>query len=185
MSYSLIVGIAFGLAMDAMVVSIAAGIFISRITPRHVFRLAFHFGLFQAIMPIIGWLIGSSFATQIAEWDHWIAFGLLSFIGGKMAIEGIRNDVRALSSDPSRGVLLITLALATSIDALAVGLSFAMLEVSVWLPSAIIGIITGGLSTLGVLFGGRIGNRCRRGATLCGAGVLLLIGLKILISHLV
>ncbi|MBW1807418.1 MAG: manganese efflux pump [Deltaproteobacteria bacterium] len=184
MSYFTITGIAFGLAMDAMVVSVASGIYISKITPRHVFRLAFHFGLFQAIMPIIGWLIGNSFAAYITGWDHWVAFGLLFLIGGKMGFEGIKGDEQELSTDPSRGILLITLAIATSIDALAVGLSLAMLEVSIWLPSIIIGLITGGLSTLGVLFGNRIGNRWRRCATLFGGCVLILIGLKILVSHL-
>lgn len=179
-----IIGIAFGLAMDALAVSIASGITIARVTPRHVFRLAFHFGLFQALMPIIGWFAGTSFAAQIAQWDHWVAFGLLSLIGGKMGLEGLKSQEQELSGDPSRGLMMVSLSIATSIDALAVGLSFAMLQVSIWIPAAVIGLITGALSTFGVLFGNRIGNRWRRGATLCGSVVLIGIGLKILISHL-
>lgn len=184
-SIFIIIGIAFGLAMDALAVSIASGIYISKITPRHVFRLAFHFGLFQALMPIIGWLVGSSFAAYIVDWDHWVAFTLLTLIGGKMGYEAIKGDEQTMSTDPSRGMLMITLSIATSIDALAVGLSFAMLKVSIWLPALIIGLITGLLSTIGVIFGNRIGNRWRRTAMICGSLVLFMIGLKILISHLV
>jgi putative Mn2+ efflux pump MntP len=184
MSYLIIIGIAFGLAMDALAVSIASGIYISKVTGRHVFRLAFHFGLFQALMPIIGWFAGNSFAAYIVDWDHWVAFGLLTLIGGKMSYEGFKREDPELNNDPSRGILLVSLSIATSIDALAVGLSFAMLDVRIWVPSAIIGMITGGLSAVGVIFGSRIGNRWRRTATMCGGFVLILIGLKILISHL-
>jgi len=183
MSYPLVVGIAFGLAMDALAVSIASGIFIQEMTPRHVFRLAFHFGLFQALMPIIGWLAGTGFAAHIVEWDHWVAFGLLTFLGGKMALDGIREAAPELSRDPSRGFMMVSLALATSIDALAVGLSFAMLNIDIWVPCLIIGVITGALSMFGVLFGNRIGHRWRRSAALLGGLVLILIGTKILLSH--
>lgn len=182
MNYLLITGIAVGLAMDAFAVSIASGIFIARLTPRHVFRLAFHFGLFQALMPIIGWFAGSSFADYISAWDHWAAFGLLSAIGGKMIVDGIKGEDPELSKDPSRGLMLVTLSIATSIDALAVGLSFAMLEVAIWTPALIIGIITGLMSMIGVLFGNRIGARWSRGAALCGGVILVAIGLKILIT---
>lgn len=184
MSILLIVGIAFGLSMDALAVSIAAGIFIRQVTGRHVFRLAFHFGLFQALMPIIGWSAGKTFAAAVAAWDHWVAFGILTVIGLKMAGEGVKDEDQHLTKDPSRGVTLLSLSIATSIDALAVGFSFSLLDVSIWLPSAIIGLITGTLSALGVLFGMRIGNRWRRGAALCGGIVLILIGLNLLISHL-
>ncbi len=183
MSLPIIIGIAFGLAMDALAVSIASGIFIRKITPRHIFRLAFHFGLFQALMPLLGWLAGHSFSEYIVEWDHWVAFGLLSTIGGKMAYDGIKGDEPELTRDPSRGLLMVSLAVATSIDALAVGLSFAMLNVDIWVPCLIIGVITGALSTLGVIFGNRIGNRWRRSAALAGGAVLVFIGTKILLSH--
>lgn len=183
MSYFLIVGIAFGLAMDALAVSIASGIFIQNMTPRHVFRLAFHFGLFQAVMPLLGWLAGTSFAAYIVEWDHWVAFLLLSIIGGKMAYDGLKGGNPALTRDPSRGMLMVSLSVATSIDALAVGLSFAMLNMNILIPCIIIGVITGALSTFGVLFGNRIGNKWRRSAALAGGAVLILIGTKILLSH--
>jgi putative Mn2+ efflux pump MntP len=184
MNSLLIVGIAFGLAMDAFAVSVASGIFIKDMTRRHIFRLAFHFGLFQALMPVLGWFAGSSFASHIHRWDHWVVFALLSFIGIKMAVEGIRETETPLKRDPSRGLLLISLSIATSIDALAVGLSFAMLNVDIWVPSLIIGLITGVLSTLGVLFGNRIGNRWQKTASICGGVILVAIGLKVLLSHL-
>ena len=170
--------------MDALAVSIASGIFLSKVNSGHVFRLAFHFGLFQTLMPIIGWFAGKSFAVYISAWDHWVAFGLLAFIGGKMLLEGFKKNGETMPSDPSRGIFLVTLSFATSIDALAVGLSFAILEVSIWIPSIIIGFITGTLSATGVIFGNRIGNRWRRWATLSGGFILILIGMKILYSHL-
>ena len=112
-----------------------------------------------------------------------IAFGLLTFLGGKMALDGIKEAAPELSRDPSRGLMMVSLALATSIDALAVGLSFALLDVDIWIPCLIIGAITGVLSMFGVLFGNRIGQKWRRGAALLGGGVLILIGTEILLSH--
>ena len=181
-----ILAIAIGLAMDAMAVSVAAGLTLERVTGRHIFRVGFHFGLFQAIMPLIGWSIGRSFADYVAPFDHWIAFALLAAIGGKMLWES-RHDEKLKPqkerTDPTRGVSLVTLSIATSIDALAVGLSMAMVGVSVWIPALVIGLVTAGLSVLGIIFGSRLGLRFRRWADLIGGVVLLLIGLKILVEH--
>lgn len=184
LSWLSVLGISLGLAMDAFAVSIAAGLGLQRVTPRHTFRLAFHFGLFQFLMPIIGWLAGRQLSIYIHQFDHWIALGLLSFVGCKMLWEARGEKKTNPDSDPTRGLMLVTLSLATSIDALAVGVSMAFLDVSIWLPSVVIGLITAALSAVGITFGGRLGGRWERRAEIAGGCVLILIGLKIFISHL-
>lgn len=183
MAFLEIVLIAFGLAMDAFAVSIAAGTLEVARGARPTFRLAFHFGLFQFLMPVIGWFVGITVAVAVAALDHWIAFGLLAFVGVRM-IRSALNPDPGPQADPSRGVMLITLAVATSIDALAIGLTLAMLQVDIWYPSAVIGLITGLLCTLGVQLGGRLGARFGRRMSVVGGVVLILIGLRILVSHL-
>lgn len=179
-----VLGIAIGLAMDAFAVSIAAGLTIPRLTRRHVFRLAFHFGLFQFMMPILGWLAGRTVDSYISAYDHWVAFGLLACIGGKMIWEAVSGDEARNDADPTRGLLLVTLSVATSIDALAVGLSMAFLQVSVWMPSVIIGIVAGTLTTIGIRFGNQIGARFGKVAEIAGGAVLLAIGVRILFTHM-
>ncbi len=182
-----LLGIAVGLSMDAFAVSIAAGLAVSRVTPRHVFRVGFHFGLFQFLMPILGWLVGGQLSATIGGCDHWVAFALLAYVGGKMLWEARRKDDTPNPSenkDPTRGLSLLTLSVATSIDALAVGLSMALLGVSVWIPSVAIGVVTACLSALGITFGGRIGSRWGRWAEVAGGIVLILIGVRVLLSHL-
>jgi putative Mn2+ efflux pump MntP len=179
-----IFGIAVGLAMDALAVAIAAGLVIPQLTSRHVFRLAFHFALFQFMMPIIGWSIGRTVSELISAYDHWIAFGLLMFIGGKMLLEATGDHQPKARGDPTRGWLLLTLSFATSIDALAVGLSMAFLRVSVWMPSVVIGVVTAILTAIGIRFGSRIGRRFSVMAEIAGGIVLVAIGVRILVSHL-
>jgi putative Mn2+ efflux pump MntP len=176
-----VLGIALGLSMDAFAVSLAAAVTLTRITPRHVFRLSFHFGLFQFFMPLIGWSIGQGVASWIGALDHWLAFGLLAYVGGKMLWEAWHAAADAERMDPTRGWQLVTLSVATSLDALAVGLSLALIGVSVWMPSVVIGLVTATLTALGIGFGSRIGQRWGRSAEIAGGCVLLLIGLKILI----
>jgi manganese efflux pump family protein len=175
--------IAVGLAMDAFAVSIATGLSLEKVTSRHTFRMAFHFGLFQCLMPIVGWYAGSYLAGYIERYDHWVAFGLLAFVGGKMLWESRQLKEDRSAADPTRGMMLMTLSLATSIDALAVGLSMAFSGVSVWMPAVVIGVITALLSTVGIVFGGRIGSRFSHWAEAGGGIVLILIGLKILLTH--
>jgi len=184
MDYLTTFGIAVGLAMDAFAVSIAAGLSMPRVMPRPVFRIAFHFGLFQFMMPIIGWFAGTTIAASIGMFDHWIAFSLLVAVGGKMLHEAWTNDKTERGSDKTRGVMLVTLSVATSIDALAVGMSFAFLQLSIWFPSVVIGIVTAILSAIGMAGGSRFGARGGRLAEVVGGCVLLLIGVKILVSHL-
>jgi manganese efflux pump family protein len=175
--------IAVGLSMDAFAVAIATGLGLEKVTHRHTFRIAFHFGLFQFLMPVLGFFAGSYLAGSIGQCDHWIAFGLLCFVGGKMLWESRELKNERAAADPTRGAMLVTLSIATSIDALAVGLTMAFLRVSVWMPSIVIGVVTAFLSMVGILFGGRIGNRWSRWAEIGGGVVLILIGLKILVSH--
>ena len=171
--------------MDAFAVAIAAGLSIENVTPRHTFRLAFHFGLFQFFMPILGWLAGQQVAAYIGNWDHWVAFGLLSYVGGKMLWEARgEHGPEDTKTDPTRGLTLVTLSVATSIDALAVGLSMAFLGVSVWIPSVVIGIVAATLTAVGIGFGARLGPRCGRWAEIAGGCVLILIGLRIVATHL-
>jgi putative Mn2+ efflux pump MntP len=171
--------------MDAFAVSLAAGATVFARTGRAQFRLSFHFGLFQGLMPVVGWLLGVSVARYIASVDHWIAFGLLAFVGGRMLIAAFAGgEGPSLQRDPSRGTTLVMLSIATSIDALAVGLTLAMLEVAIWYASAIIGVVTGLLSLTAVHLGNRLGARFGRRMEAVGGTVLLAIGMRIVLQHL-
>lgn len=184
MYWATLLGIAVGLAMDAFAVSIVAGMTLQRVTRRHTFRLAFHFGLFQLMMPILGWSAGRELVTQIAAFDHWLVFGLLGFVGGKMLWDAREEHHPEREKDPTRGLTLVTLSVATSIDALAVGLSMAFLSVSIWIPSLVIGLVAAAMSVIGISFGSRIGPRFGRLAEAFGGVLLIGIGTKILIEHL-
>jgi putative Mn2+ efflux pump MntP len=183
--------VALGLAMDAFAVSISSGICMPDLKPRIALRAAAAFGLFQFGMPLAGWLLGASFKTLIQGFDHWIAFGLLAAVGGKMILESIKTGKKEACDDEEaakRSILtwggLLLLALATSIDALAIGLSYSVLALPILLPAAIIGLITFGLSLLGCEFGRRLGSRFEGWAELAGGLVLVGIGLKLLLEHL-
>ena len=181
-----IIGIAVALAMDAFAVSIAAGMTLRRVSGRQTFRLAWHFGLFQAVMPIVGWAAGLTIQNLIAAIDHWVAFVLLLIIGGRMILSAIRNDTDQLEgAEPTRGWTLVMLSLATSIDALAVGLSLAMLQVSVWRPAVVIGVVAAAFTVGGLALGSYAGRRLglTRYANLAGGLVLLAIGVRILHEH--
>lgn len=179
-----ILGIAVGLAMDAFAVAVAAGLAVRPLTGHHVFRMAFHFGLFQFLMPVIGWLAGRTVAAAIRDYDHWVAFGLLAFVGGKMLWEAFRGEEETKRDDPTRGWTLVILSIATSLDALAVGLSMAFLQISIWVPSVVIGLVAGAFTTVGILSGSRIGTKLGRWPQVAGGLVLVGIGLRILFAHL-
>ena len=170
--------------MDAFAVSIAAGLAIGNLTFRDVFRVAFHFGLFQFMMPVLGWGLGSTISSYIVAWDHWLAFGLLGVIGGKMLVDARSGNEKKTKANPTEGWMLLTLSVATSIDALAVGLSLGFLRVPILLPCVVIGIVAALFSTVGITFGSRIGRRGERAANVLGGCMLILIGISIVISHL-
>ena len=176
--------LAVGLAMDSFAVSICGGMTMNPIRIRHALRIAAFFGLFQTLMPVIGWLGGLGFQGLIASYDHWVAFGLLAFIGGKMIYEASKGDSCARELDIAGIPLLLVLSLATSIDALAVGLSFAFLGVSIIIPVIVIGLITAALSLGGVFLGKRYGSLFQSRAQIMGGLILIGIGIKILIEHL-
>ena len=176
--------IALGLAMDAFAVCLCAGTtgFING--PRPVFRLAFHFGLFQALMPALGWLVGVGVERYISAFDHWVAFGMLAFVGVRMVRSGLDADDDGPCVDPSRGGTLVMLAIATSIDAFAVGLSFAVLRVSIVWPVIIIGLVAALMSILGIYLGNRLGQTFGKRMEVIGGLILVIIGIRVVISHM-
>lgn len=185
MNLLVLTGIAFGLAMDAFAVAIACSTCLQNVTPRQIFRLSFHFGLFQALMPVVGWLAGLSIAEWIDSWDHWAVFGLLALVGARTIHAAIWGKPEESDrSDPTRGFSLVMLSLATSMDALAVGLSFAFLEVRIWYASALIGFVAASMTILGMLLGSRLGSRFGTTMEVLGGLVLIGIGLKVLLTHL-
>lgn len=182
MSTAELILIAISLSMDAFAVSICKGLAIKDLKFSHSFIVATYFGLFQALMPLIGYLIGVNFITLIESFDHWIAFFLLASIGVMMIKEAFDEDDDASSSLAFK--TMIVLAVATSIDALAVGVSFALLDVNIIYAVLLIGITTFTLSAVGVRFGSALGSRFRKKAEIAGGAVLILIGFKILLEHL-
>jgi len=185
MSTLTLVLIAVGLALDALAVAIATSFALRTVSARQVFRLAFHFGLFQFLMPVVGWFAGRSVSEIVGAWDHWVAFALLTIIGVKAIHAALRGGAkRATGADPTRGWSLVLLSVATSIDALAVGLSLAVLHVQIWYASALIGVITGALTTGGMLVGARLGAIFGRRLEIVGGMILIGIGAKILLQHL-
>ena len=175
------------LAMDAFAVSICKGIKMPRIRKSHIVIIAVFFGGFQMLMPLIGWLLGSQFVQYISKFDHWIAFALLAFIGVKMAIESFKHEEEECCKCESKLDLkeLVVLAIATSIDALAVGITFALYPDINILPSiSIIGIVTFIICAGGVVIGHKFGAKFKSKAELLGGIVLVIIGLKLLIEGL-
>jgi putative Mn2+ efflux pump MntP len=178
-----VIVIAIGLAMDAFAVSLAAGAGAHLRAPRPALRLAFHLGLFQALMPIVGWYLGSRALPLIESIDHWVAFFLLAFVGGRMVLSGFKGEPESVSADPSKGVTMISLSVACSIDALAVGISLAALNVAIWTPSLVIGVVTAAISVIGIILGSKFGDRYGNRAEIFGGLVLIAIGIKILSDH--
>ena len=169
--------------MDAFAVAVASGVVLCGASRRQVFRLSFHFGLFQFMMPVIGWLAGLSIRIWVDAWDHWVAFALLAFIGGKMIVESFQpSDERDSDKDPTRGMTLVLLSIATIIDALAVGISFAMIDINIWYPCVIIGLVAAGMTAIGMRIGCRVGTKFGHRMEMAGGVVLILIGAKILLQ---
>ncbi|MBN1647009.1 MAG: manganese efflux pump [Spirochaetales bacterium] len=184
MSHIEILFISIGLAMDAFAVSLGAATCKRISGPGATFRLSFHFGLFQFIMTVIGWFVGGKVASLIASYDHWLAFALLAWVGGRMIYESMNEDPFTGANDLSRGLNLIVLSLATSIDALAVGFSLALLHIDIWYPSVMIGIITGSLSLVGIRMGHYLGVRFGKRMGFAGGIILIAIGIRILVEHM-
>lgn len=178
--------IAVGVSMDAFAVAICKGLSMQRFRPRQATVIALFFGGFQALMPFLGWALGQQFSKYIANWDHWIAFGLLAFIGGKMIWEALHDQAdKSLDYDMRLDLKeLFILTIATSLDALAVGVTFAFLHLSIVPSITLIGCTAFVLSWLGVLVGNRFGALFQKKAEIAGGVILILIGVKILLDHL-
>ncbi len=176
--------LAVGLAMDATVVSAGAGASGRSQGGWATFRLGFHFGLFQFLMPILGWFAGRTIAGAIASVDHWIAFVLLAIVGGRMIRSGLKGEDDSGAGDPSKGLSLIMLSIATSIDALAVGFSLAMIGVDIWFPAVVIGLVTAGMSVAGLRLGATLGARFGHRMEIVGGVILIFVGARIVFEHL-
>lgn len=175
--------IGLGLAMDAFAVSICKGLSMKKMNWKNAMIIAIYFGIFQAIMPIIGYFLGTTFSELVKSIDHWIAFILLTIIGGNM-IKDSKDDENEKRNDKIDFNTMIVLAIATSIDALAVGVTFAFFKTNIILAVSLIGIITFILSVIGVKIGNRFGDKFQNKAELLGGIILIIIGLKILLEHL-
>jgi putative Mn2+ efflux pump MntP len=182
MGFFPLLGIALGLAMDAFSVAVASGIALGTVSSRQAFRLSFHFGLFQFGMPLLGWLMGSVLVGQIGAVGGWLAFALLSLVGGKMLWESLRTDGESVRDDPTRGLSLVMLSIATSIDALAVGLSLALLRVPVLMPSLVIGLVAATMTGIGLQLGKRAGGLLGSRVEALGGLVLIAIAFKVLFN---
>ena len=185
----LLIGV--GLSMDAFAVAICQGLSMPRLNWRHAGVIGLYFGGFQALMPLLGWTLGSQFARYIQNVDHWVAFALLGLIGGSMLWEAVQDIRRTKKEGPACPAgrqfglkMMLVQALATSIDALAVGVSFAALSVNIWLAAGFICCITFACCLLGHALGRRFGLLLGARAQLCGGAILVAIGVKILIEHL-
>jgi putative Mn2+ efflux pump MntP len=174
--------IAVALGIDAFAVSLSAGAYLVRADVRQTFRLSFHFGLFQFFMPILGWLAGAEIADVIQDLDHWVAFGLLALIGGKMIKESLQKEER-MKKDVTRGWSLVALSVATSIDALAVGFSLSLIGMRIVFPSVLIGVVASIMSLVGVRMGERVSGMFGRRVEFVGGVVLILIGVRLVLEH--
>jgi len=185
MSWITVLIIALGLAMDSFAVSITSGIIIKRPRVSNALKIGAFFGFFQALMPLLGWSTGFVFRSFIANVDHWIAFGLLSFIGIRMIYESLKSEENYREFNPLSVYILFMFSIATSIDAFAVGITFAFLNVSIIIPIIVIGTVTFLLSFSGVFIGDRAGHLFGKRIETMGGIILVAIGIKILVEHLV
>ncbi|MBQ8838933.1 MAG: manganese efflux pump [Bacteroidales bacterium] len=175
--------IAVGVAMDAFAVAVCKGLSVSRVRPKHIALTGLWFGGFQALMPLLGFFLGTAFADFVSDIDHWMAFILLAFIGLNMIRESFIKEEDDSSPDFSVRTMFV-MAVATSIDALAVGVSFAFFDVDIWTAVLLIGLITAILSSAGVVIGNLFGSRFKSKAEFAGGLILVVMGLKILFEHL-
>ena len=176
--------LAIGLSFDSFAVSVCSGLNLPHIRFFQAAKIAIFLALFQAFMPLVGWMVGNSMKSLVEPVDHWIAFGLLSLIGGKMIIESMINSEEREIKNPLNIRVILTLSLATSIDALAVGFSFSTILDKIMFAVVIIGVVTFIASMLGILLGKKTGPKINRYAEIIGGSILIMIGLKILIEHL-
>jgi len=178
-----VIGIGVGLAMDCFAISVASGMTTKTLKIRHVLRMALFFGGFQALMPVVGWLAGKTLAELVSGFDHWVVFAVLSLIGAKMIYESFKIESAEEPAPLESVYVLLVLSVATSIDALAVGFGFAFLRVSIVMPVVVIGLVTFVLSLVGTAVGHNLGHFFEKRIEAVGGLVLIAIGVKILLEH--
>lgn len=183
MGFAELLIIAVGLAMDAFAVSVCKGLSVSSVKPKHIALTALWFGGFQALMPLIGYYLGTSFADMVSDVDHWIAFVLLGIIGGNMIRESFHKDEPCESDTDFSPKKMLALAVATSIDALAIGVSFSFLKINIWPAVVTIGVVTALFSGSGVVLGRYLGCKFKNRAEFAGGFILIALGLKIFLEH--
>ena len=186
MNFLVVLAIALALAMDAFAVSMGVSLIHKKLTRGQTFRLSFHFGLFQFAMPVLGWIAGRNILKLIEKYDHWLAACLLVFIGGRMIFESFRHEDRLAKkgADLTKGFSLVMLSVATSLDALAVGLSLAALDAPILYPAGVIGVVAFIATAFGAVIGPGLGRLIGKRAEFAGGLVLILIAVKILADHL-
>ncbi len=187
MNFFFVLAVALALAMDAFTVSLGTSLALRRFSRGQAFRLSFFFGFFQFLMPVLGWVVGRTIlARAIEAYDHWVAFGLLLLVGGRMIVSSLKKEKEREEPDldPTKGFSLLVLSVATSVDALAVGASLAALQVAILYPAAVIGLVTFVLTLLGSKIGPLLGRAAGRWAGCVGGAILILIGARILLGHL-
>ncbi len=175
--------IAVALGMDALSVAVAAGAYFGKASSRQKFRLSFHFGLFQFLMPIIGWLGGFTIEKYISNFDHWIVLGILTWVGIEMIKKSRETEDEDVKKDITKGKKLILLSVATSLDAMAIGFSLALIKADIFFPSIIIGLVCAAMTLLGIYMGEKASNKLGQKAFLVGGILLILIGLKVVLEH--
>ena len=176
--------IAVGLSFDTFAVSVSSGLTIPHIRFLQAVKIAFTLAFFQSLMPLIGWILGNQVSGLIANYDHWVAFGLLSVLGLKMAYESLKKDKENSSFNPLKPLVLLGMAVATSIDALVVGVSFALIDINIYWSIFVIGVVTFLVSMVGMLFGKKVGGKLGQQMEIIGGVILIGIGIKILLEHL-
>lgn len=177
--------IAIGLSADCFAVALSSSISRRTLSSLQILRVALSFGIFQAVMPVLGWLAGNTIVEFISDYDHWLAFGLLGFVGGRMVWESFHSrDGKSTDRDVTKGLMLLTLSIATSIDALAVGLSFAFLEVNIVVATVTIGITAFLVTIIGLIIGKKVGSLAGKRTECVGGVILIVIGLRILLEHM-
>ena len=184
MNLTTILLIAVGLSFDTFAVSVSSGLTIRQIRFFQAVKIAFTLAFFQSLMPLIGWILGNQVAGYIASYDHWFAFGLLSLLGLKMIYESLKNDKENSNFNPLNLVVLLGMSIATSIDALVVGVSFALIEINLYWSIFIIGVVTFLVAMIGMLFGKKVGGKLGKRMEIIGGLILIGIGIKILLEHL-
>jgi len=184
MNFFIIISIALALAVDAFAVAVACAAYSGKLTARQKFRLSFHFGLFQFLMPLLGWIAGSNLVKLIADYDHWLAFAILNLIGVKMMIDARHVQLAPLSRDFTRGFSLVSLSIATSIDALAVGFSIGIMKTEILFPAIIIGLVAAIMTLIGIKIGVFLSARFGQKISMIGGLILIFIGIRIVLEHL-